>query len=231
MKKISDLKGMLKAGVHFGHQVGKWHPKMDPYIFTTKDGVHIIDLIKTQETLQSAADFAKKITAGGGKILFVGIKKQSKSIVEKYAKECGMPYISTKWIGGLLTNFSNISKLTKRYKILMKKKDTGELGKYTKKERSQFDKESVRLEKTVGGILEMDKFPEAIFLLDMKKARTALREASKKGLPIIAICDTNCNPELVNYPIVANDDSVKSVDLVVSVIAEAIKESNKGEQK
>jgi small subunit ribosomal protein S2 len=223
MTKTPDVAKMFKTGMHFGHKSSKWHPKIEPYIFTKKDNIHIINLAKTGEKLKEAALFAQGVAERGGKILFVGVKKQSKSVVVKYAKECGMPYMSGKWIGGLLTNFSTIIKSARRYKILMKKKASGELEKYTKKERSQFDKEIEKLEKTVGGIVEMDSFPQAIFLLDMKKAKTALQEANKKKLPIIAICDTNCNPGLVNYPIPANDDSIKSVELIVATICEAIK--------
>jgi small subunit ribosomal protein S2 len=225
MSKTTDIKAMFKAGMHFGHRTGKWHPKMKQYIFTQKDGVHIIDLIKTEQKLQEAVEFIKKITGSGGKVLFVGIKKQAQPIVAKYAKECGMPYMSGSWIGGLLTNFSVIIKSVKRYKTLIKKKASGELEKYTKKERFQFDKEITKLKDKVGGIVEMEAFPQAVFLLDMKKTKTALQEAHKKKLPIIAICDTNCNPELINYPIPANDDSVKSVELITSVISEAIKEA------
>lgn len=231
MTKIPDIETMFKTGMHFGHKTSKWHPKIEPYIFTKKDNIHIINLAKTEEKLKEAVEFSKNVVLKGGKILFVGIKKQSQSVVAKYGKECGMPYMSGKWIGGLLTNFSNIMKLTKRYKILIKKKTTGELEKYTKKERSQFDKEILKLEESVGGIIEMDAFPQAIFLLDMKKAKTALQEAKAKRLPIIAICDTNCNPELVDYPIPANDDSIRSVDLIVSTISEAIKEAKAGGNK
>lgn len=231
MVKIPDLKEMIKAGVHFGHQTSKWYPKMKPFIFTQKDGIHIIDLTKTTEHLKIAADFAQKVAANGDKILFIGIKKQAQPIVKRIAQECGMPYMSGKWIGGLLTNFSVTTRSIKRYKILLKKKAEGELGQYTKKEQSDFDKEIVKLEQKVGGIVEMDRFPQAIFLLDMKKSQTALAEARRKKLPIIAICDTNCNPELVDYPIPGNDDSVKSVELLVSVISEAVKEGKKQQVK
>lgn len=231
MTKIPDIPKMFKTGMHFGHKSSRWHPKMKPYIFTKKDNIHIINLAKTEEKLKEAALFAKGVTERGGKILFVGVKKQSQLVVAKYANECGMPYMSGKWIGGLLTNFSNIIKSIKRYKMLMKKKASGELEKYTKKERSQFDKEIEKFEKTVGGIVEMDSFPQAVFLFDMKKAKTALQEANKKNLPVIAICDTNCNPQLVDYPIPANDDSIKSVELIVSTISDAIKEARKGEVK
>lgn len=231
MTKIPDIETMFKTGMHFGHKTSKWHPKMEPYIFTTKDNVHIINLAKTEEKLKEAVEFSQTIASKGGKILFVGIKKQSQLVVAQYAKECGMPYMSGKWIGGLLTNFSIIIKSAKRYKMLMKKKTTGELEKYTKKERSQFDKEIVKLEKSVGGIIEMETFPQAVFLLDMKKAKTALQEAKTKKLPIIAICDTNCNPNLVDYPIPANDDSIKSIELIVSTISEAIKAVKAGEKK
>ncbi|MFH1188099.1 MAG: 30S ribosomal protein S2, partial [bacterium] len=183
MTKNPDIETMFKTGMHFGHKTSKWHPKMEPYIFTVKDNIHIIDLAKTEEKLKEAVEFSQTIASKGGKILFVGIKKQSQPVVMQYAKECGMPYMSGKWIGGLLTNFSNIIKSARRYKMLMKKKTTGELEKYTKKERSQFDKEIVKLEKSVGGIIEMETFPQAVFLLDMKKAKTALQEAKAKKLP------------------------------------------------
>jgi small subunit ribosomal protein S2 len=227
MVKTPDLKTMIDSGMHFGHQVSRWYPKMKPFIYTQKDGVHIIDLTKTKIKLEEAIAYVQKIVANDGKVLFVGVKKQTQPIVKKYAEECEMPYMAGKWIGGLLTNFSITIKSVKRYKTLKKTKESAEFAKYTKKEQSQINKEIDKLDKKVSGLVNMDKFPQAIFLVDMRKAKTALEEANKRKMPIIAICDTNCNPDLVNYPIPANDDSVKSIELVVSVISEAIIEAKK----
>ncbi len=232
MKEVSLL-DLLKSGVHFGHQTSKWHPKMKPFIFTARNGVHIINLEITVTKLQEAAEFVASIAEKGGQVLFLGTKRQAKSIVDKYAKECSMPYITEKWLGGTFTNFSNIIKLVTRLKDLRGKFESGEIKKYSKKERSVYQSEMNKLEGLVGGIEKMTKIPEAMFLVDAKEEKTAVREARKKGIPIIAITDTNVDPNLIDYPIPGNDDATKSIELLTSAIAEAIKsgQSDKGEKK
>jgi small subunit ribosomal protein S2 len=224
MSKTPDLMTMLKSGVHFGHQQAKRHPKMEPYIFTQKSGFHIINLELTQEKLVEALEFVKKVVTNGGTILFLGTKKQAQPIITKYAKECGMPYITERWLGGTLTNFPEIKKLIKKYIDLKKKKQTGQLDKYTKKEKLEFDREIEKLDKIVGGIETLTKTPDAVFICDIKKEKTALKEAISKNIPIVAMCDTNTDPTKVTYPIPANDDAVKSIEMFTSLVAEAVKE-------
>ncbi|MFA5076101.1 MAG: 30S ribosomal protein S2 [Patescibacteria group bacterium] len=224
MSKSPSLLEMLQAGLHFGHQAGRWHPKMKPYIFTERNGVHVIDLEKTQKKLEEALNFIKTTVQKGGVVLFLGTKKQAQSIVKKYAQECGMPYIDQRWLGGTLTNFSVILKLTKKYKDLKSKRDTGGFKVYTKKEQLDFQREIERLELRVGGVAELKKIPDVIFVVDVKNEKTAVVEASRKGVPVVAICDSNINPDLMDYPIPANDDAVKSIELITSLIAEAVKE-------
>lgn len=221
---LPTISELLQAGVHFGHQKSRWHPKMKPYLFTERNGIYIIDLEKTLEKLQEAAAYAKKIAAGGGLILFVGTKKQGQKILEKHAKDCGMPYITERWVGGFFTNFANVSKLIKKYKSLKEQKESGALQKYTKKEQSDFGKEIEKLQKIVGGLSEVSKLPEAIFVLDAKKEKTAVAEARKRKITIIGFCDANTNPELLDLPIPANDDAIKSIEIITKAIAEAVKE-------
>jgi small subunit ribosomal protein S2 len=224
MPEIPDLLTMLKSGVHFGHQQARRHPKMEPYIFTAKSGFHIINLEKTQEKLKEALDFVKKIVSNGGTILFLSTKRQAKPIVEKYAKECEMPYITEHWLGGTFTNFVEIKKIIKRFSNLKKEKATGELEKYTKKEKLEFDREIEKLELAVGGIESLTKIPDAVFVCGVKTEKTAVLESIKKNIPIVAMCDTNINPEKITYPIPANDDAVKSIELITSLVAQAVKE-------
>lgn len=227
MQDISLLE-MLKSGVHFGHQKRRWHPKMKPYIYTIRGGVQIIDLEKTADKLQAAGDFISKTVSQGGKILFVATKRQAQALIKKCAQETKMPYVVERWLGGTLTNFDNISKLVHHLKDLRKKKEQGELSKYTKREQMQFNKEIENLEKIVGGIEAMGQLPQALFLVDIKKEKTALREARKKKIPIIALVDTNCNPELADFPIPANDDATKSIEFIANTITEAIIQAQKG---
>lgn len=215
---------LLQSGVHFGHQKGRWHPKMKPYIFTERSGVHIIDLEKTLEKLEKASEYVSKVAANGGYILFVGTKNQGQAIIKKYAEMCGMPYINQRWVGGLFTNYSNVSKLIKKYRSLKEQRDSGALNKYTKKEQVEFNKEIERLEKMVGGLENMTKLPEAIFVLDVKREKTAVTEAKKRKITVIGFCDSNINPEILDYPIPANDDAVNSIDLITRVIAASINE-------
>lgn len=227
MPEIPDLLTMLKSGVHFGHQLSRRHPKMEPYIFTAKSGVSIINLEITQEKLVEALAFTRKIVANGGTILFLGTKRQAQPIITKYAKECGMPYITERWLGGTFTNFNEIRKLIRKFTSLKKKKETGELDKYTKKEKLEFEHEIENLEKMVGGIESLSKIPDAVFICGLKKEKTAVAEANKKNIPIVATCDTNDNPNLITYPIPANDDAIKSIELIVNLICQAVKEGIK----
>lgn len=221
MQEISLLE-MLKSGVHFGHQKSRWHPKMKPYIYTVRGGVHIINLEKTQEALKKAARYVEEVVSKQGTILFVGTKRQAKKIVKKHAEASGVPYITERWLGGLFTNFSTVSKLLAKLKKLQAEKAKGELDKYTKRERLKFDEKINKLKLIVGGIKDLIKLPEAVFIIDIKKERTCLKEAIKMGIPLIAVVDTNTNPTLVDYPIPANDDAIKSIDLICGVIAQAV---------
>lgn len=227
MPQIPDLLTMLKAGAHFGHRQGKRNPKMEPYIFMAKGGVHIINLEKTQEKLAEALAFVKKLVSNNGTILFLGTKKQAQSFIGQAAKDCGMPYINERWLGGTITNFREISRVIRKYLDLKKRKAAGQLEKYTKKEQLDFSDEIIKLDRMVGGIESLTKVPDAIFIVDLKKEKTALAEAIKKNIPVVAICDTNADPQKIAYPIPANDDAVKSIELFVNLIAEAVKEGQK----
>ncbi|MDD4901264.1 MAG: 30S ribosomal protein S2 [Patescibacteria group bacterium] len=223
MKKTS-LEEMLKAGMHFGHRTSKWHPKMEPFIFGSRKGIHIIDLRKTQTMLAAALDYLKKQAREGKSILFVGTKMQVKNALKKTAEEIKMPYVSERWLGGTLTNFAVIRNLVRKYKDLVEKRNSGKLDKYTKKERLDFDREILKLETNVGGLVSLAKTPDVIFIWDIKKEKTALNEALKKNIPLVAVCDTNVNPTGVKYIIPANDDATKGIKLVMALIKEAVEE-------
>lgn len=227
MPEVPTLLEMLKAGVHFGHRISKWHPKMAPYIFGARNDVHIINLEITAFKLKEVIDFVKKIAGEGKVVLFLGTKDQAKDIIKKHAKECGMPYVTSRWLGGTFTNFETIKKLLKSYRDLKTKQATGEFNKYTKKEQLKFQKKIEDLENIIGGIAELERLPGAVFILDIKKEKTALREARKTKVPIIAVCDTNVDPEGIDYVIPANDDAVKSIDMIVGLVAAAVKEGKK----
>ncbi len=224
MVTIPTALEMLKSGVHFGHQTQKRHPKMRPFIFTKRNNVSIIDLESTRAKLEEAMEFVRQISANGGVILFVGTKKQARAAVRKAAESCNSPFIIVRWIGGMFTNYDNISRLFTKLKDLESGQIAGEWKKYTKKEQVSMAKEMKKLDEFVGGVKNMNKLPKAIFVVDIKKEETAVAEANKRGIPIIAMTDTNVNPELVQYPIPANDDAVKSVEMISGLIAEAIKE-------
>ncbi len=227
MKRTVSIEEMLKAGMHFGHRTNRWHPKMKPYIFTAKNGVYIIDLNKTQVKLNEALDFMSKMIVENKSILFVGTKKQVAGPMQKMATEIEQPYIVGKWLGGYLTNFPVVKKSVKKYLDLLEKKDSGKLEKYTKKERLEFDREIAKLKERVGGLTSLTKLPDVLFVWDIKEEETAVKEAIQKNIPIVAICDTNVNPELVNYPIPANDDATKTITLVMSLIKDAVLEAKK----
>lgn len=227
MVKIPLMEDMLKAGMHFGHRTNRWHPKMKQFIFTSKNGIYIIDLKKTQEKLAEALEFIVKLIGEGKSVLFVGTKNQVAGPLKKLAEEIAQPYIVGKWLGGYLTNFLVVKKSVKKYLDLIEKKESGKLDKYTKKERLEFDREIKKLEMRVGGLASLNKLPDALFVWDIKEEETAVREAQQKNIPIIAICDTNVNPEEVTYPIPANDDSTKTIKLIVDAIRDSVLESHK----
>lgn len=221
--KLPTLEELLKKGVHFGHQTSKRYPKANAYIHTQRNGVHIIDLQKTVKALEEALTFVDKTVKAGGLILFVGSKKQAKTIVKEAAESCGMPYIVGRWLGGTFTNFENIVKLTRKLERLEREEEDGTWEMYTKKEQVTFKKELDKLMENVGGIKNMKNLPKAIFVVDLKKEGTAVSEANKMGIPVIALADTNVNPELATYPIPANDDAIKSIEVITDLIADAVR--------
>ncbi len=224
MIKIPSTEEMLKAGMHFGHRTSKWHPKMEPFIFGSRLGVHILDLRKTQKYLTEALAFVSKLASENKTILMVGTKDQVRSRMVEVAKKSDFPYVNNRWIGGTLTNFLVIKKLIKDYVDLKEKKETGKLSKYTKKEQLNFARRIEKLEKMVGGMATVKKIPDALFIWDIKRERTALAEAKKKGIPVIAICDTNVNPDGIKYVIPANDDATKGIKLMLELFGKAVQE-------
>lgn len=221
------LLDMLKSGVHFGHQTERWHPKMKQYIFGSRAGVHIIDLEKTLAKLEAAQDFVRKLSSEGKTILFVATKRQAKEIIKKYAVEAGMPYLIERWVGGFLTNFGVVSRNMQRLRKLKADFKTGEMAKYKKHEQMEFQEEIDRLQFLIGGVENMETPPDALFIVDIKKESTAVAEAKKRGIPVIALVDTNTNPKDITYPIPSNDDATKAIELMCAVMADTIKEGRK----
>lgn len=215
---------MLKAGVHFGHQRSRWHPKMKPYIFGIRNGVHIIDLDKTLEELEKSAAYVKNLAASGKLILFLGTKRQAREIIKEAAKSCGMPYLVERWIGGLITNFDEFKRRLKKYKSLKEMVATGEVEKYTKKERSTIGKQIEKMDKYLSGLTALDHIPDAIYIADVRVEKTALTEARRINVPVVAVCDSNVDPTKVQYPIPGNDDAVNAIRLIANVIAKAVSE-------
>lgn len=224
MPKLPQLAEMLQAGVHFGHQTSKWHPKMKKFIFGSRQGIHIINLESTQTALEEAMNFVKKVTMRGGVILFVGTKKQAASIVEKAALSCQMPYVNKRWLGGTLTNFASIASQIRKFKDLKRKQEKGELVKYTKFEQLKIAEQIKLLEDKVGGMQELSRIPDAMFILDVKKDKTALSEAAKRGVKVIAVCDSNVDPSDIDFPIPANDDAMKAIEMIANLMASAVNE-------
>lgn len=214
---------MLKAGVHFGHKKSSWNARMKPYIFALRNNIYIIDLEKTMEQLDKALDFIKEINKKKGKILFIGTRPQSQNLVKETAKKCKMPYVISRWIGGLLTNFNTIRKRVEHLLDLEKRKSSGELKKYTKREQQKIDEEIEKLKKKFEGIKKLEKLPEAILVLSAKEQTSAIREARKKNIPIIALVDTDSDPSLIDYPIPSNDDAISALKFMLDKIAEAVK--------
>lgn len=224
MPKIPALADMLQAGMHFGHRTSRWHPKMEPFIFGAKAGVHIIDLEASQKQLEAALDFVKGIASRGGTVLFVGTKPQAKESVKAEAIRCGMPHVTERWLGGTLTNFPQIKKTLKRLKTLKDQRDKGELKKYTKKEQLMIDREIEEMEFKMGGIQDVEKLPDALFVVDVKTEKTAVTEAAVVGTKVVALCDTNVNPTHVAQVIPGNDDAAKTIALIARLVADAVKE-------
>ena len=224
MSKLPSLIEMLQAGMHFGHSTSRWHPKMGDFIFGERSGIHIIDLEKTQAQLEASLKKIKEITSRGGIVLFVGTKSQAKDIVKKYAQACSMPYVNERWLGGTLTNFKQLKNSLKRLTSLKDQRDKGELKKYTKKEQIIIAREIEDMDRKIGGIEKMTKVPEAIFVVDIRNEKTAVKEASVTKTKIIAMCDTNVNPLGVDAVIPANDDAIKSIEMVCKLVCDAVKE-------
>ncbi|MDE5899085.1 MAG: 30S ribosomal protein S2 [Treponemataceae bacterium] len=223
---VVTMKNLLESGVHFGHQVKRWDPRMKKYIFAERNGIHIIDLQKTIAAIKDSYEAVRKITASGKSILFVGTKKQAQQAIQKEAERCGMYYVNNRWLGGMLTNFATIKKSLLRLKKIEKMEVDGTFGNLTKKEVSSLQKEKSKLEKNLGGIKEMKELPGAVFIIDTHKEQIAVAEARRMGIPIIAVVDTNCNPEGINYPIPGNDDAIRAISLFTSIIANAVIESD-----
>jgi small subunit ribosomal protein S2 len=227
---VVQMKQLLEAGVHFGHQTRRWNPKMKPYIFTVRNGIHIIDLQKTKVRIEDTYLFVRDIAAGGGQILFVGTKKQAQDAIREEAEKVGMHYVNSRWLGGTLTNFKTIRKRIGRLFQLQKMAEDGTMDLLPKKEVIKLKLEEAKLCKFMGGIKNMTKLPDAIFVVDPKKEHNAILEARKLGIPIIGIIDTNCDPDEVDIPIPANDDAIRAVRLIVSIMANAVIEAKQGEQ-
>lgn len=226
---VISMKQLLEAGVHFGHQTRRWNPKMAQYIFTERNGIYIIDLQKTVKKLEEAYNFVREISAEGGDILFVGTKKQAQESVKEEAIRCGMPYVNARWLGGMLTNFKTIQKRIKRLEQLKTMQEDGTFDLLPKKEVVKLELEIEKLEKFMGGITEMKNQPAAMFIVDPRKERIAVAEAHKLGIPIIAIVDTNCDPDEVDYVIPGNDDAIRAVRLIAGAMADAVIEGRQGE--
>lgn len=222
---VISMKQLLEAGVHFGHQTRRWNPKMKRYIFTERNGIYIIDLQKTVKKVEEAYNFTKNLAAEGGKILFVGTKKQAQDSVKEEAQRSGMYYVNQRWLGGTLTNFETIQKRIKRLKDIEKMQENGTFDVLPKKEVVQLKKELERLEKFLGGIKDMKDLPDALFIIDPRKERIAVAEARKLNIPIIGIVDTNCDPDEIDVVIPANDDAIRAVKLLTSKMADAILEA------
>ena len=228
---VIQMKQLLEAGVHFGHQTRRWNPKMAEYIFTERNGIYIIDLQKTVKKIEEAYYFVRDIIADGGSILFVGTKKQAQDAVQTEAERCGMYYVNERWLGGMLTNFKTIQSRIARLKEIETMQEDGTFDVLPKKEVIALKKEMDKLQKNLGGIKDMKKIPDAIFVVDPKKERICVQEAHTLGITLIGIADTNCDPEELDYVIPGNDDAIRAVKLIVSKMADAVIEANQGAEE
>ncbi len=229
MSSVS-MKQLLEAGVHFGHQTRRWNPKMAKYIFTERNGIYIIDLQKTVKMLDAAYDFIRDISAEGGEILFVGTKKQAQEAIREEAERCGMHFVNARWLGGMLTNYKTIQKRIARLEQLNKMKEDGTFDLLPKKEVIKLELEIEKLEKFMGGIKNMGRLPKAMFIVDTRKEKIAVAEAKNLGIPVVAIVDTNCDPDEIDYVIPGNDDAIRAVKLIAGAMADAVIEGRQGEQ-
>jgi small subunit ribosomal protein S2 len=220
------LKELLDSGVHFGHQTKRWNPKMKPFIFDARNGIHIIDLSKTLNQLEAACNFLTTTVSKGGKVLFVGTKKQAQQAVKETAKECGQFYSTERWLGGTLTNFATIKRSIARMKAIEKMEADGSINNYVKQEQSMIRREAARQIKFFDGIRAMEKHPAAMFVVDIKREHNAVAEARRLNIPVVAIVDTNCDPDLVTYPIAGNDDAIRSVRVILATIGQTITQAN-----
>lgn len=230
MANVISMKQLLEAGVHFGHQTRRWNPKMAEYIFTERNGIYIIDLQKTVKKVEEAYSFIRDVAANGGDVLFVGTKKQAQDSIKEEAQRVGMYFVNARWLGGMLTNFKTIKKRIDRLEQLNKMEENGTFDLLPKKEVSKLMGEREKLEKYLGGIKDMKKLPGALFIVDPRKEKIAIAEAKKLGIPVVAIVDTNCDPDEVDYVIPGNDDAIRAVKLVASTMANAVLEGKQGEQ-
>jgi len=228
MLSVVSIKQLLECGVHFGHQTRRWNPKMKPYIFTERNGVYIIDLQKTVKGLEKAYDFIREVAKSGGSVLFVGTKRQAQEIVREEALRCGQFYINQRWLGGLLTNFPTIRKRVNRMVELQKMEEDGTFETLPKKEVSVLRKQKEKLEKYLIGIRDMKDLPDALFIIDPRRETIAVLEGRKLGIPVASIVDTNCDPEVIDYPIPGNDDAIRAIKLMFSLMANAVIEGHQG---
>jgi len=226
---VVTMKSLLESGVHFGHQVKRWDPRMKKYIFAERNGIHIIDLQKTIASIKDSYEAVRKIVASGKSVLFVGTKKQAQQAIAKEAERCEMYYVNNRWLGGMLTNFSTIKKSLQRLKKIEKMEVDGTFENLTKKEVANLQKEKAKLEKNLGGIKDMKELPGVLFIIDTHKEQIAVAEARRMGIPVVAVVDTNCNPEGITYPIPGNDDAIRAISLFTSIIANAVVEANNEE--
>jgi small subunit ribosomal protein S2 len=222
------IKELLDAGVHFGHQTRRWNPKMKPFIFDARNGIHIIDLSKSLAQLEAACDFLHSVVAKGGSVLFVGTKKQAQEAVKEAAKSCGQLYVTERWLGGTLTNFNTIKRSIARLKTIEKWDADGSINNYGKQEQSMYRREAARLFKNLDGIRSMDKYPAAMFIVDIKREHNAVAEGRRLKIPIVALVDTNCDPGLATYPIAGNDDAIRSIRLILQIVVQIVVQA-KGE--
>jgi small subunit ribosomal protein S2 len=220
------IKELLEAGVHFGHQTRRWNPKMRRYIYGERDGIHIIDLLQTEQLLAQARDFAGELARGGGTVLFVGTKKQARDAVQEWAERCRMPFVNLRWLGGLLTNFNTISARIGRLHELTELQEQGRLELLPTKERMSMQAELAKLEYNLGGVRDMERLPDAVFITDLKTEAIAVSEAARLRIPIIGLVDTNCDPEPIDYVIPGNDDAIRSCELVIRTIGEQIEQGS-----
>lgn len=230
MKSIT-LEELLEAGAHFGHQARRWHPHMKPYLYGVQGGVHLFDLVQTKEGLEKAAEFVRQLAAEGKKMVFIGTKRQAVDIIREEAKRVNAPFVSQRWLGGTITNWDQIRKSIRQLVKMREDREAGKFEKYTKKEQVLLDRKITKLERFLNGLVELEKIPEAMFVVDVKAELSAVKEAQKKGVPVIAIVDSNVDPDLVDYVIPANDDAIKSIKLLVTTIADAYNEGRQAFEK